>query len=181
MQSYRTWVVAAVAVAVLSTFQIADGQGPPFGRGPGGAGEGRGPGGRWNDPAFRADMEDIHTLLRGRADIRRNVEHLENGVKTTTESDNPQLAKLVQRHVRAMKSRLETADPIHLRDPLFAALFRHADAIEMELEPTEKGIIVIETSANPRVVKLIQAHAEVVSLFVANGHAEVRRNHDVPQ
>jgi hypothetical protein len=51
----------------------------------------------------------------------------------------------------------------------------------MQARPTQTGIEVIETSDNPRVVKLIQAHAEVVSLFLENGQAEVRKNHTVPQ
>jgi hypothetical protein len=40
--------------------------------------------------------------------------------------------------------------------------------------------IVIEITDDPRVAKLIQAHAEVVSKFIENGPAEVRRNHPVP-
>jgi hypothetical protein len=39
---------------------------------------------------------------------------------------------------------------------------------------------VIETSNDSHVAKLIQAHAEVVSKFIENGPAEVRRNHPVP-
>jgi hypothetical protein len=39
---------------------------------------------------------------------------------------------------------------------------------------------VKETSDDPYVVKLIQAHAEVVSLFIKNGFDEARRNHEVP-
>ena len=37
-----------------------------------------------------------------------------------------------------------------------------------------------ETSEDPYVVRLIQAHAGVVSLFVKNGFAEARANHAVP-
>lgn len=40
--------------------------------------------------------------------------------------------------------------------------------------------IVIETSNDSHVTKLIQAHAEVVSKFIENGPAEVRRNRPVP-
>jgi hypothetical protein len=39
---------------------------------------------------------------------------------------------------------------------------------------------VIETSQDAYVVKLLQAHAEVVSAFIANGHAEMMKNHAVP-
>ena len=50
----------------------------------------------------------------------------------------------------------------------------------MSMELTERGIKVTETSDDPHVVRLIQSHAEVVSLFVQNGHEEVRKNHTVP-
>jgi hypothetical protein len=39
---------------------------------------------------------------------------------------------------------------------------------------------VIETSKDAYVVKLLQAHAEVVSAFLANGMSEMMKNHPVP-
>lgn len=39
---------------------------------------------------------------------------------------------------------------------------------------------VTETSDDPYVVKLIQAHADIVSLIVNNGFSEAHRNHVVP-
>jgi hypothetical protein len=43
-----------------------------------------------------------------------------------------------------------------------------------------RGIRVTETSTDPYVVKLIQAHAEVLNAFIKNGRAEAMKNHDVP-
>lgn len=40
---------------------------------------------------------------------------------------------------------------------------------------------MIETSDDPFTARLIEAHANVVSLFVKNGHAEVRKNHAAPE
>jgi hypothetical protein len=37
-----------------------------------------------------------------------------------------------------------------------------------------------ETSKDAYVVKLLQAHAEVVSAFLANGMSEMMKNHPVP-
>ena len=45
------------------------------------------------------------------------------------------------------------------------------------MENTPKGITVTETSADPKVVALVRRHAEVVSLFVANGMHEMMRSH----
>jgi hypothetical protein len=138
---------------------------------------GKGPGA---DPAFAADRELFHELLQHRADIRREVTQTDTGVETLTESDIPEIAAAIQKHVAAMERRVKDRKPIHLRDPLFAEVFRHAGQIKFVYEKTEKGMRVTETSADPYVVRLIQAHAEVVSLFVKNGFAEVHRNHDLP-
>jgi hypothetical protein len=63
---------------------------------------------------------------------------------------------------------------------LFAAIFKKHASITMSVENTEKGVRVKETSDDPLVVALIQAHAEVVSQFVARGFEEAHRNHAVP-
>jgi hypothetical protein len=80
-----------------------------------------------------------------------------------------------------MYLRVEERRPIHRRDPLFAAIFRHADTIKMTVEQSEHGVKVTETSDDPYVAKLIQAHARVVSLFLKNGFREVRKNHPLPK
>jgi len=138
---------------------------------------GKGPG---SDPAFAADRDLFHDLLEHRADIRREVKKTDHGVETLTESDKPEVAAVIQKHVASMEKRVKDKKPIHLRDPLFAEVFRHADQIKFVYETTEKGMRVTETSDDPYVARLIQAHAEVVSLFVKNGFEEVQRNHDLP-
>ena len=137
--------------------------------------------GQAGDPAFAADRDLFHDLLEHRADIRRDVKKTDHGVETLTESDKPEVAAAIQKHVASMEKRVKDKQPIHLRDPLFAEVFRHTDKIKFVYEKTEKGMRVTETSDDPYVVKLIQAHADVVSLFIKNGFDEVRRNHDLPK
>jgi len=79
-----------------------------------------------------------------------------------------------------MHERLKSGMGIHYRDPLFAEIFRHHDKIDMKIEKTKNGVRVTETSVDPYVAKLIQAHAGAVSKFIENGHAEVRKNHPLP-
>ena len=173
--SHRLMLLSlGLALALPSLF--ANAQGP--GRGPmGGPGRGRGQ----QDPQFQADRQDYQYLLAHRDDIERTVTMLSNGVETVTESDDPAVAEHIKTHVAAMHRRIVEGDPIRLRDPLFNALFQHAESITLEIEETEKGVHVIETSDDENVVPLIQAHAQVVSLFIENGPAEVRRNHEVPE
>jgi hypothetical protein len=142
----------------------------------------RGPGGRgmMGDPAHAADMEVLHQLFAHRAEITRRVLPREDGIETVTEAKSPEAVRLLQTHVAAMLARVEEQRPIHRRDPLFAELFRYADRIEARHELTANGVRVTETSTDPYVVKLLKAHAEVVSAFIANGRSEMMKNHPLP-
>ena len=48
------------------------------------------------------------------------------------------------------------------------------------MSKTGKGIKVVETSDDPYVVKLIQAHAQGVSEFVKEGMPAMHREHPLP-
>ena len=102
------------------------------------------------------------------------------GVETQTESARPEVARKIQEHAEAMHARIKSGQGIHYRDPLFAEIFRHYDKIDMKIEQTKKGVKVTESSDDPYVAKLIQAHARAVTKFIENGHAEVRKNHPLP-
>jgi hypothetical protein len=147
---------------------------PAFGQG------GRGGRGMMGDPAHAADMQLFHQLFEHRTEIVRHVVAREDGIETVTESKNPEVTRLIQTHVAAMLARVKEGRPIHQRDPLFVELFKHADRIEARHELTPGGVRVIETSKDAYVVKLLHAHAEVVSAFLANGRSEMMKNHPVP-
>ena len=146
---------------------------PAFGQG-GHGGHGRMGG------THAADMQVFHQLFEHRTEINRQVVAREDGIETVTESKNPEVTRLLQTHVAAMLARVQEGRPIHQRDPLFVELFKNADRIEARHELTAGGVRVIETSKDAFVVKLLQAHAEVVSAFLANGMSEMMKNHPVP-
>jgi hypothetical protein len=178
----RLLLVSLVAVLLLGDVLYAQGgpgrgRGFQGGRGPGGRGQG-GPG--QHDERHAADQEVFHYLLSNHKQIRRTVKELPNGVETLTESDVPEIAAKIQEHVDWMEVRVRETNPIRMRDPLFAEIFRHTDKIEIQHENTEKGVRVTETSNDPYVTKLIQAHAKVVSGFVERGFAEAMKNHAIP-
>jgi hypothetical protein len=141
------------------------------------SGQGRG---MMGDPAHAADMQLFHQLFDHRTEITRQVVNRADGIETLTESTNPQVTRLLQSHVAAMLARVEDGRPIHRRDPLFAELFRYADRIVARHELTAGGVRVVETSQDPYVVKLLRAHAEVVSAFITNGRSEMMKNHPLP-
>ena len=147
---------------------------PAFGQG------GRGGRGMMGDAAHAADMQLFHQLFEHRAEINRQVVAREDGIETVTESKNPEVTGLLQTHVAAMLARVKEGRPIHQRDPLFTELFKNADRIDARHELTAGGVRVVETSKDAYVVKLLQAHAEVVNAFLANGMSEMMKNHPVP-
>jgi len=198
MKRLSTQLLLILFVAVAITPAMAQGPGrgrggpggggPGRGRGPGGGGPGGGgPGaqghggpGHGQDARHEEDHVVFQYLLTNHEKIRRDVKMLPNGVETITESDDEAVAAKIKEHVYWMKERVEKTQPIRMRDPLFRALFQNTKTIVMKYEETPKGVHVIETSENPYVATLIQAHAQVVSLFVKRGFAEAMKNHAVP-
>jgi len=163
---------AIVGVLGVATAVFAHGAGRPPGRGGMCGGNRMGPG-----RGHGGDMMGIHALFARRDQIRRTVAQIPGGVRATTESDHPAVVAQLREHVQSMYARLKEGRPINARDPLFAAIFENADKIHVEMENTLKGITVTETSADPKVVALVRRHAEVVSLFIANGMHEMMRSH----
>lgn len=129
------------------------------------------------DAAMPNDMAVFRYLLDNRADIRRTVTVLPNGIDTLTESDKPEIAAQLKTHVAAMYARLKDGKRIHQRDPLFVELFEHADQIDANISYTEKGLRVVETSSDPAVAVLLQKHAEAVNGFLKNGRPEMMKDH----
>ena len=175
-----------IASIVVGPALAQPGPGRGFGRGQGrGAGAqnndgpGRGPGHR-QDERHAEDHNVLHFLLTNHEKIRREVTELPNGVETLTESDDQEIVAKIQEHVYWMQQRIEKTQPIRMRDPLFAELFRHTDKIRMVHKDTDEGVRVTETSDDPYVAKLIKAHAKAVSGFVDRGFAAAMKNHSVP-
>lgn len=133
-----------------------------------------------HDDRHEEDHKTFQFLLQNHKKITRKVTEIDGGVETLTESDDPEIAAKIKEHVEWMEHRIANTKPIRMRDPLFAELFKHTDKIKMNHEDTDKGVRVVETSSDPYVAKLIQAHAKVVSGFVERGVAEAMKNHAVP-
>jgi hypothetical protein len=126
------------------------------------------------------DRDVFQTLLGSHELIRREVKEIPNGIEAVTESDNAEVAELIQDHVAAMKVRIENGYRLRQWDPIFVAIFDHADKIRMEYEKTPKGMKVREVSDDPYVARLIQAHAKMVSGFAARGVEESKLAHEPP-
>lgn len=164
----RLYAATLVQMLLIALITVT----PSFGQG--------GRRGMMGDASHAADMQLFHQLFEHRSEINRQVIAREDGIETVTESKNPEVTRLLQTHVTSMLARVKEGRPIHQRDPLFVELFKNADQIAARYEPTAGGVRVIETSKDAYVIKLLHAHAEVVSAFLANGMPEMMKNHPVP-
>jgi len=160
--------------------------GDPGGMGPGmmrhmeretGPGTGMGPGmmGAGHDAATMAQLRDIHALLANHDRIKRTVTNLPDGIRTVTESDDPQIAALIKTHVAEMGERVKAGDDpgLPIESPALHSIFLDKDKINTTYETTAKGIVVIQTSSDPKTVAALQKHASEVTDLVEGGMAAV--------
>jgi uncharacterized protein YdcH (DUF465 family) len=121
------------------------------------------------------ETADLRRIFQQHMDIDRRVTNLANGISTLTVSENPEVRAAIVSHVSMMVTRLaEGRNPeVIIQSPTLDALFDLHDEIETEIEVTDTGVTVIQTSSNPEVVKLLQTHAAEVSDMSERGMAAV--------
>ncbi|MDX2032097.1 MAG: hypothetical protein SF339_15590 [Blastocatellia bacterium] len=176
MNSHMKRLTLAMAPAIVAAMLCVNLQAQGQGKGRMGGGMGMGQGAGHMD-----DMNTIHAMFDEHQKIARTVKKIENGVETTTESDDPKVRAMIVEHAWAMQKRLEKKQPIRAWDPLFEELFKNSEKIRMEVANTPKGVKVVETSTDPYVVKLIQSHAMGVSEFVKEGRPSMHKRHELPE
>ena len=117
------------------------------------------------------EVNDLKQLFQKHNEIKRLVENIPNGIITVTETDNEELRSSIVDHVTMMVTRLqEEKNPqVIIQSPTLHEIFEYYDEIETEIELTEKGISVIQTSENLEVVALLQQHASEISDMVDRG------------
>ena len=117
------------------------------------------------------EVNDLKQLFQKHNEIKRLVENIPNGIITVTETDNEELRSSIVDHVTMMVTRLqEEKNPqVIIQSPTLHEIFEYYDEIETEIELTEKGISLIQTSENPGVVALLQQHAAEISDMVDRG------------
>lgn len=185
--SSRSWKVAAVGILIAASAGLAVAHAESNSlehRGPGMM-HGMGPGmmgmhgmGMAHDDATMAQLADIHELFINHDKIKRTVENLPDGIRNTTESDDPHIAQLIKDHVASMGKRVETGnDPgLPIESDALHSIFKDYGKIATKTETTDKGVIVIQTSADKDTAASLQQHASEVSDFVAQGMQAMRNS-----
>lgn len=177
MKKSAKFVMAAAVVAsvgIVGAYAIAQ-HGPGFGHGPmgmrHGAGMGHGMMGMGAATATRTEQQELHDMFTNHDRIQRTVTDLPNGIRTVTESDDPELAKTLIAHVAGMMKRVEEGrDPrLPMQSPMLEVIFRNRDKIKTVTEPTPKGIAVTQTSTDAETIAALKKHAADVSDLVTRG------------
>jgi hypothetical protein len=136
-----------------------------------------GPGmmGMAHDSATMEQLRAIHTLFVDHDRIKRTVTNLPDGIRTVTESDYPQVAALLKTHVGDMMKRVGAGDDpgLPIESDALHSIFRHKDKIRTSAETTANGVVVVQTSDDPKVVAELQEHAAQVSDFAQEGMAAI--------
>jgi hypothetical protein len=107
--------------------------------------------------------------------ITREVENLPNGIRTVTRSSDPEVMDVLVSHVVGMIDRVGRKDDpqIIIQSPTLDAFFLLGDEIRSDIDVTDAGLVVVQTSENPDLVAALQVHAAEVSAMADRGMAAV--------
>ena len=113
----------------------------------------------------KREVSDLKEIFQSHKGINRVVTNLTDGIVTTTEAEDETLREAIVSHVSMMITRIEEGKnpEVMIQSPTLDKLFGVYNEIDTEIELTNTGVKVTQTSANPEVVKLLQTHAAEVS------------------
>jgi len=172
--------VAAAGAIALGGVVVAQGM---HGNGMGQHGHGMGMGqhDEVNMPGLRGEnatpeeSAELAVMFRNFGNITREVENLPNGIRTVTRSSDPEVMDVLISHAAGMIDRVgQKDDPkIFIQSPTLDVFFLHGDEIRSEVEVTDDGLVVVQTSDNPELVEALQVHAAEVTDMADRGMAAV--------
>lgn len=115
------------------------------------------------------DMSTYMEMFNRHREIRRRVEEIPGGVRTTTETDAPALVAQLQAHVSTMYSNVDQRAEVMCMSDTLPTLFRRATDYQRQITLTPKGVVAVETSGDPALTQAIRAHAAEITGFVNEG------------
>ncbi|OBI68126.1 hypothetical protein [Mycobacterium sp. E796] len=119
--------------------------------------------------AGSVDMSRYMEMFMRHREISRTVEEIPGGVRTTTQSNAPELAAQLQAHVSSMYAHLDQGTEVSCMSQSLPTLFRHASGYRRQFTLSATGVVVEETSEDPALTDAIRAHAREVTGFVEQG------------
>lgn len=121
------------------------------------------------------ESAELAAMFRNFDKLSRTVENLPNGIRTITTASDPELMDVLVSHVTGMIGRVEAGDDpqIFIQSPTLDIFFARGDRIDTDIEVTDAGIVVVQTSDDPEVVTALHTHAAEVSDMAQRGMAAV--------
>lgn len=174
-------VLAAGVFAAAYTGVFAQGMGHGTGQHMGQGGHRHGADGTGHDmatmPGLRGrdasaeESAELAVMFQNFQTFHRTVTNLPDGIRTVTRSEDPDVMAALVSHVTGMIARVEEGrDPeIMIQSPTLDIFFARGPEIATDIDVTEEGIVVVQTSANPEIVVALQTHAGEVSDMAARG------------
>ncbi len=166
------WVLILIAGLSATAPALAQMQGHGHMHGAGGAGHDM-----LNMPGLRGEnataeeSAELALMFQRFQTLSREVENLPNGIRTVTRSSDPQVMDALVSHTVGMIDRVgQMNDPkIFIQSPTLDIFFARGDRILSEVDVTDEGVIVVQTSDDPEVVAALHTHAAEVTAMVEQG------------
>jgi hypothetical protein len=121
------------------------------------------------------DMSRYTVMFNRHNEITRIVEEIPGGIRTTTQSNAPDLVAQLQAHVSSMYSHLDQGAEVMCMSGSLPTLFRHKNGYRRQLSFIPAGVIAEETADDPALTQSIRAHALEVTGFVRDGMPAMMR------
>lgn len=117
------------------------------------------------------ESAEIAALFKGFKTITREVENLPNGIKTITRSSDPAVSAALISHSIGMIDRVDQLDDpkIIIQSPTLDIFFLRGKAITSNIDITNDGLVVIQTSDDPAVIAALHTHAAEVTAMAERG------------
>ena len=121
------------------------------------------------------ESAELAVMFHNFETITRDVTNLPNGIHTVTRSLDEDVMDQLVSHVFGMIGRVEDNDDpeIIIQSRTLDIFFERGDEIETEIELTDEGIVVIQTSEDPKLIAALQEHAAEVTDLADRGMAAV--------
>ena len=121
------------------------------------------------------EVDDLKTIFQNHKKISRTVKNIKNGIETLTVSEDEKIRQSVVSHVSMMVTRMQQGKnpEVIIQSPTLTELFKYYKKINTEIELVNKGIKVIQTSNDPKVINLLQKHAAEINDMVKRGMRSV--------
>lgn len=123
------------------------------------------------------ESAELAVMFRSFESITREVTDLPDGIRTVTRSSDEDVMDALVSHVVGMIGRVEQGDDpeIMIQSPTLDIFFARGDRIATEIDVTDEGIVVVQTSEDAEVVAALQQHAAEVTDMADRGMEAVHQ------